>query len=542
MNETYSTLQKVDRGLSAMLGIDPDRKVIQDRAMKLQEAQAGLEYDPNTGQYKPRAGTQASLNEQVVSQLQQDLNDLRKKLVINDQIETIDSAISTGSYDSLNRLIAKDPTTQKMFRDELGVQAIYTTDFKNPKHLDAMKQAGINPEVVAYLAKGVEEGTISQEEVNAISKAWPVVQTVDNRFTVASLPEFIGATGMLQQMKSEEKVKKWQDFTAMAYKSLEGVTSRAYQANIANIEAQTAATTTKTMEDQISLGLLEKWVEDNPNASVKEFLEMQAKAKASAEKSKGMSPTDVLSMMKLQEAEVENVTVQNTDEVLSQLDSDSNTIAVGGYAVNKYKAAKALQGDAKPGTEDTNYIDGLYDASKQMQGLYKKFESVDRNAITTGMDKVSKILGVEWASKTADEQIKDLNRIQIDAELRTIIAGYIKTMSGAAVTNEERQLFYDTILGGNWSNKDEAMATMRGFISSVNNTLSSRLDGYKDRFPSTYLREKDRLKKVMEFKEGEKPSGDTQAVSKVPQPGAVVNGYQFKGGNPKDPNNWIKVK
>lgn len=422
-----------------------------------------------------------------VEKLQKELEDIKTSRTKDIVFNSIRGYIATSDITYLNNAL-KDPS----IRDLLEGRGII--GFESPATLSA---------------ETLDKIGYTQAKDNSI---YPVIVVdTDGNKKVVDLYGTLLASGYANIMSESEK--------------------RDLDLKMQNLQVRSIEATAQ--QNEINLNLLKKWADKNPNATIVDFL--------NAQKPSDTNASEALSAMKLEGAMVEDVAIQNTDEVLSQLDSDSNTIVVGGYAVNKYKAAKALQGDAKPGTEDTNYIDGLYDASKQMQGLYKKFESIDRNAITTGMDKVSKILGVGWASKTPEEQIKDLNRIQIDSELRTIIAGYIKTMSGAAVTNEERKLFYDTILGGNWSNKDEAMATMRGFISSVNSTLSSRLNSYKDRFPFTYLREKDRLKKVMEFKEGEKPNSDKQ-VSRAPQPGSVVNGYQFKGGNPKDPNNWIKVK
>jgi len=41
---------------------------------------------------------------------------------------------------------------------------------------------------------------------------------------------------------------------------------------------------------------------------------------------------------------------------------------------------------------------------------------------------------------------------------------------------------------------------------------------------------------------GGKDDGKTPpTINKGPQPGAVTDGYRFKGGNPADPNSWEKV-
>lgn len=38
------------------------------------------------------------------------------------------------------------------------------------------------------------------------------------------------------------------------------------------------------------------------------------------------------------------------------------------------------------------------------------------------------------------------------------------------------------------------------------------------------------------------PYGQPQQPSNVPQPGQLMQGYRFKGGDPGDQNNWVKAQ
>ena len=92
------------------------------------------------------------------------------------------------------------------------------------------------------------------------------------------------------------------------------------------------------------------------------------------------------------------------------------------------------------------------------------------------------------ASPETKEKI--LAKFEFDSQLQTAIAEYIKAMSGAAVTDQERQGFTNTILTNVWSNKDAALASMTGFVKQLDRTLNNRVEDLKTNYPRTYLDKK----------------------------------------------------
>jgi hypothetical protein len=118
------------------------------------------------------------------------------------------------------------------------------------------------------------------------------------------------------------------------------------------------------------------------------------------------------------------------------------------------------------------------------------------DAFNKGMDEITKVTGAELRDMSPADQKKMLDKFSFDSDMRTVMAGYIKAMSGAAVSDEERKFYEGAILGGNWSTKETALASMNGFISGLQNGMNSAITGMQSETPATYLDYKDRVNNI----------------------------------------------
>ena len=165
----------------------------------------------------------------------------------------------------------------------------------------------------------------------------------------------------------------------------------------------------------------------------------------------------------------------------------------GGNTIPLNEVAKTAQGDAKLDVGQKTMMSGLYSSAVNMKKLRDKLVSsdYDYNAMAKVMQELQKVDPADLMKMTPEQKQTFINRAGFDSELKTVLAGYIKAMSGAAVSDEERKFYESAILGGNWSNKDAALASMKGFITGVTNGFKSNMDAFKTTLPYDYLQHKD---------------------------------------------------
>lgn len=202
--------------------------------------------------------------------------------------------------------------------------------------------------------------------------------------------------------------------------------------------------------------------------------------------------------------------------------TDVQTVTLGGKEVSKYKVAKDVQGKNKLPADARTYMDGVLSARNSMQKLYKKLANLDipRDAWTKLQTEFVKVVGTDVKDYTEEQQRALLSKMEIDSELRTIMADYIKAMSGAGVSDEERKGYEQTILNGNWSNKSGALAAMSGFINGLNQSFSSKLLSSKADYPATYL-DMSKLFNSTTEKLSEVPLFDAKDVKDTSKPSSV---------------------
>ena len=86
--------------------------------------------------------------------------------------------------------------------------------------------------------------------------------------------------------------------------------------------------------------------------------------------------------------------------------------------------------------------------------------------------------------KTLQKQM--LSKISADTTINSVVADYVKIISGAAVTDEERTRFLHIITGGEYSSTKARIEAMTSFIEDIDKSYKLTFDSYKDTNPYEY--------------------------------------------------------
>jgi len=386
-------------------------------------------------QYKQQGPINQSILEQQLEQTQMVTKKLKDQLTKQDMWQAFDR----GTDEDINRFL-KTPGAQELFP---GVQSIKPIDDKN----------------LLYQTEGMAEPRI----------ATMIVQGPDGQPTI------------------QEKI-----IDLEPYKIQSG-----YATYKAKRDAELKASEVKEAKLDITSEALKKAVQSNDPTKVMEALKI-TNPELFIKATKPKTSKDLLNDLKLQKEvltkNVSDYVNSNPKEVFETIKSSpiDGKIKINGQEVPVYAVAKQLQGDKKLGTARQDYLNGMFSTIKNMDRLQAKMASskFDWDALTKGMDELSKISGTEWRNMSEKEKQHMLDRFSFDSDLRVVMAGYIKAMSGAAVSDQERAFYENAILGGNWSSKETALSAMKGFRSGIYNGYLASLEADSINLPATYLERK----------------------------------------------------
>jgi hypothetical protein len=135
-----------------------------------------------------------------------------------------------------------------------------------------------------------------------------------------------------------------------------------------------------------------------------------------------------------------------------------------------------------------------------------------------------------------------------------IIVGRQFGVEGAVDFNAAKEIVGDEIakavIGGVNSERDRAAlhdkldaanspAQMLGVIRTFKKLLTGQLGGLRQQYEHATGKSADDFDQLLSPRAREELGG-THPGGGAPQPGAVMDGYRFKGGDPADPNSWEK--
>lgn len=376
-----------------------------------------------------------------------------------------------------------------------------------------------NPEDVKQLQElGINTSKLNDIEVrDALTSSFMRIQGHDGKWRLTPVGSLMKETNTQEYMTKEQR-----DLAAERSQHITGIFKGLLpqQQDAAN-ENQLVKTKADTKVTQLSMEEMDSYMKEHPEAKLSDYKAYIASKTATMDPDKYMKELKLKGMQ--EEQAINNFIYDNPSGFLGTLSKGDIDTKIDG--VSLYKIAKTAQGDKKLSTARRDFLDGMISTVKNTGRLRKELESANFNwdAFTKAMDTVSKYTPEQWQSMTPKEKQSMLNRFAFNSDLKTVMAGYIKAMSGAAVSDQERAFYEGAILNGNWANKDAALASMKGFLSGVGNMTKSSLESMKANLPATYLEYKRELPK--EEKDYMRISAD-----------------EIKSMSTQDKINWLKAR
>ena len=553
-------------------GLQDKEIEMKERLQKYHEATSQLQYDEKSGTFGYLPGSDLALRgqfnqaqgdvfNQLLGELQmvkQEVQQVQNTNLIGKQSNAVYDAITGQDFETLNQLIGTDERTGQMFQ-KLGVQAVHKFDPSNRLHVEALRQSGANPNVVEKLLSG----QIPQEQMDLISKAWPIVQGPDNKLSLASLPEFIGMTKMDNQMGSAERGRQIRDFIARSYNALQGLTDDDVDNRINAGAIKNMSGTIENEASALKLEDMQNFLANNPNATLADYM-----STISSKKYNSLSAL---------EKEAEYIRREFGDDAaeayinkkITRPDNTPATIKTEQYKVDNLNAIKQESGVENMYDVDYGKLspDNKTRFDLMVQDDTKRIKPEELDALTTLEASASK-LNAEDLSKTTGivdatfHSIFDHLGLDLPDEVLTQSANYnliknsiVRAAMGTAVTGTEMERMKAQL-----GTEFRADKTVRVKMAETLDNLAAKYEKYKATAPALYARVmKDKVTNMQDMSnylkdpEGKaKPvKGDKPANTQVTQPtqkkvtfkvGQEVNGYQFLGGDDTNPKNWKKVK
>lgn len=280
-------------------GMYDDDQAYRQRVQKYNEAVNQLQYNEQSGQFDYLKGSDLELRGQFnqaqgyvfqqllgeLNMVKQEVQTIQNKQVASTQANAVYDGIIGEDFSSLNALIGQDEKTKQMF-NKLGVQSVQVADYTNPQHLRALRDSGVNPKVIESITNSVKEGTMDPDELKTISKAWPIVQGLDNRLSVASVPEFVGATRIDKYLGSEQRAKEIRNFISRSYSAMQGITDSTIDSKVAHTKAQTRGLHANARNVELTNEQLSNWARqfeqtNGRAATIQDYLSMEAVQRSS---------------------------------------------------------------------------------------------------------------------------------------------------------------------------------------------------------------------------------------------------------------------
>lgn len=204
--------------------------------------------------------------------------------------------------------------------------------------------------------------------------------------------------------------------------------------------------------------------------------------------------------------------------------STNNNISTGGGGSDK-QIFDSVEESAKAARAAATGLNGLREARKALDSGIVNGAGADARL---GLQKVGALLGVS-----------DPNTIQNTETFRAAIAPQVaamikSTVGTANISNSDRE-FAEKAAGGN-INLDAG--SIRRLVDIMDRAGTGIVKAHNERLDAIYPNDpkfkRERALFGVQYQDGGAPQ--------APKPGALMDGYRFKGGDPSDQNNWVKAR
>lgn len=569
-----------DTGLGKIVNFlqgDP-AKTEREKIQALDAAKSGFEYDPSSGTYGYIKGSQQDIQAQENLMLKQQLQEVQNNLVTDKQWSAVVDSIESNNFDTFNEQLNSQPQLQKIFKQDLGIQAIRQLNpWDNDKQLQSFTQAGMNPGVVDYLKMqrdAILSGTpvnMSKEDyetaIKQIGNAYPIIERADGKLEASSLDDFLAKTNLLKRATKSSERQQVLDAIAMGKQALSGITDAAYKANLQSLQGTAQSLAAK---GKLEASTANKGVQGN---------EIMMKAMATGK------PEEVMKALQLVQPEVY---LKNTRGSAGRMDSYTQALTafMAGNPnatpdeIQNFNADFADQAIAGKGhVAETKDLGALTGSRKEAESLFnpstapkdtKTWLSSARQAqdtIMTDLDEkektqvmdVSKALyanhntalmvegllngqvpkvdkdaiqsGLDWVrSKVGIENTQTLNNVDFNTKSGMLLAGYIKEMSGTAASDAEVSRLLGNLLGGNLTDETYIKQSMKAFATFLRTKNNSMAKPFMNTIPYDIGRTTNLKPKPSETN-SQKSVGGNKPISNDSLPPLVFPGKKSTSAN-----------
>lgn len=538
----------------------------QRKEVQLAARQAGYVYDEQKQDYTP---SPENYQAQAMAAMAEQLKSLQSTMMNNETWNTLTSDVQAGNFDGMNALIQK-PEYKKLF-EPMGVTGVRQLSRDNASDMAMLKN---NFAQLGY--KGGDLDTLltitqDEEQWKNFRTAFPVVIGPDGKSKITSLADVNMALGGARRTDATNTSKLLGDQYALGINALSGKLSSL-------VEAEKNKVVTAAETEQLKLEDMEAFLANNPDASLADYIQ-KSKYRDSYGANGGVKPSSL-------EKEAEYIKQQYGEEAAQEyiqrkIKGSDNTPAAIKTEAHKLQTTQAIL--------DESGAKNIYDVDiskltgenrlrfqKQAQEDAKNIKPDEYNALFTIQEASDKFRNDELATATgiADATLNQVfDRLGLDLPDKTlvqsanynIVKNYLtKAMYGAQVTGNELGSMTNQI--GTEFRSDK---TVRLKLAETLDAIAAKFEGYKEIAPAFYaasLRDRiSNLRASSQQLKGDKESAssNTKVIGgvehtkqgnkwvpikaettqpKIVKTGDIVSGYKFLGGDPKDKNNWEKVK
>lgn len=497
-NRSSSGWEALGYGLGG--GYERDRQ-IEEEERKTKRAELQLQAAEKGYSITQEGGVQPSPSnaiEQALLDMNMRLKQLQSYKAKQDTFQAFQADIEEGSVSNLNSMVNSEE--YKPLFNSMGYNGIRLLNKEDPRDVQMVRSTfsnlGYSQDDINTILVGNEEspGIMADEQAwRGLVQAYPVLQKTNGQDSIVSMSEIYNGLGLHKLPAAKKAFEQSADRLAVVKNALNGKFQ--YMADIEKKqkEAEAKKTGAEANIKELEYTKMTDWFDKNPD---KTFADYKRSVEA--------KPADI---RKEQEASILDFTMKNREGFMKSIDAGTDITMSDGTVVPIYKAASLAQGDKDLSSGERTYFSGLSTAHKQFSNIYNKIDKgdIDWGSMEKFQTEVAKRAGekgvgyfqefkklVTGEKEASPEEIrgqflKILDRIELDSEVKTAMASYIKAMSGAAVSDQERSFYVDTITSGAWSTKESAMSSIKGFLTGIKSSFESGLSSIKGEFPKSYL-------------------------------------------------------
>jgi len=395
----------------------------------------------------------------------------------------------------------------------LNAVDIAPVNYNDPNDVEQLKSIGIT--------------NLNDKEVqDALNSSFMKVQGKDGKWRVTPVDSIVKETNtwnMFSTKQQEDYTKRAQYINSVLIGKNPELAARQDEVNIKMDEL-------KTKDTELKLSDAEKWLLANPDKTYTDY-KNQGKTTSSA------SLKDEYANLQVAKAKGEldkdnEIRLQVLDKLFSTDSDEKKKILTKGLEiVDKYKdnlfnkpiskedviTAKlyADQSSMKVDTKTSKELKDQYNVLRNGKRLYDevsalKDEELSRGIYDTGLQKVKQLFSDnKFNSNSPEEKAKILKSIDMNTKLGMFLAKYIKSISGAAVSDNEFARLRDLFSGSILNNTQTLKAGVTTFVEELDKQ-------FKDISKTNLLNDPATTLDVVRMYD--KDIGDTFKVSTISQP------------------------